>query len=221
VIVEVCKRSCQAKINSLIIRGVLITRQRTKNIKQMKKKIGELFFQIIPVMIGVFLGFQVSNWSDKKQQNSKKKIFRTNIINEIKENKKNVLSVIEYHKMLKDSSRYYLNSNKPTMVSYFNGIKSATLLNSAFETGIQTGLLNELSIDEIQSLNRVYQVQNSLNDINDIMFTGLVSMDLRENEESAIKIIHLLSYTMEDIWITESKLLSDYENILSTIQNQN
>jgi hypothetical protein len=65
-----------------------------------KKKIGELFFQIIPVMIGVYLGFVVSNWSERKQQDSKKKILVRNIISEIKENKKNVLGIIEYHNIM-------------------------------------------------------------------------------------------------------------------------
>lgn len=181
---------------------------------KINNKIGELLFQIVPVTIGVFLGYVISNWSENEQQESKKKILVTNIINEIKTNKENVLGVIEYHEIQRDSSRYYLNSEKKTEGSFFNGINTATLVNNAFETGIQTGLLNNLSIDRIQSFNRVYTYQKLYLEYRSIILTGLVSMDFQNDEESIYKLLNYLSLTMADVVVLERKLISEYDNIL-------
>lgn len=182
---------------------------------KINKKIGELIFQIIPVMIGVYLGFIVSNWSETKQQNAKKKILIENMISEINENKNNIIEVVQYHEMLRDSSRYYLKSGRADMPSFFRGVNTLTLINSAFETGIQTGLLNELSIDKIQSLNRVYTSQKSYNDFCNILLSGLLNMDFMENEESIKKILQYLSISMTDVAIKERQLLNEYEKVLN------
>lgn len=182
-----------------------------------KKKIGELLFQIIPVMIGVYLGFIVSNWSENKQQNTKKKILIENIISEIHENKNNIIEVVPYHEMLRDSSRYYIKSDIAKMPPFFKGVNTLTLIDSAFETGVQTGLLNELPIDIIQSLNRVYTFQKSYNEFCNILLSGLINMDLMENEESIKRILQYLSISMTDVAIKERQLLNDYEKVLNYI----
>ncbi|HEY9113353.1 MAG TPA: hypothetical protein VIN10_01555 [Bacteroidales bacterium] len=182
---------------------------------KIKRKIGELFFQIIPVMIGVYLGFIVSNWSESKQQDSKKKLLIENIISEIKDNKNNINMVVDYHEMLRDSSRYFLKSGKNQIPSFFRGVNTLTLTNSAFETGIQTGLLNELSIDKIQSLNRVYASQKAYNEFCNILLSGLINMDFMDNEESIQKILQFLSISMTDVAIKERHLLKEYENVIN------
>ena len=42
----------------------------------MKKKIGEILLQIIPVMIGVYLGFVLSNWSETNKTKSQTELLR-------------------------------------------------------------------------------------------------------------------------------------------------
>ena len=187
------------------------------NHMRIKKTIGELVLQIIPVMIGVYLGFVVSNWSSNKQQDLKKKILIENIIVEVKDNQTNINSVVRYHEMLRDSSRHFLKLNKSEIPSFFRGVNTLTLSNSAFETGVQTGLLNELSIDKIQSLNRVYTSQKSYDEFCNILLSGLINMDFMENEESMKKILQYLSISMTDVAIKERQLLRDYQNVLDNI----
>lgn len=168
-------------------------------------------------MIGVYLGFIVSNWSSNKQQNAKKKILIENIIAEVRDNQSNINLVVTYHEMLRDSSRHYLQLNKSTIPSFFRGVNTLTLANSAFETGIQTGLLNELSINQIQSLNRVYTSQKAYGEFCNILLSGLINMDFMENEESLKKILQYLSISMTDVAIKERQLLKDYDNVLSNL----
>ena len=186
----------------------------------MKKKIGELTFQIIPVMIGVYLGFIVSNWSNNKDQNSRKNMLIENISAEIKENHKNIKASVQYHQKLRDSSRYYLKLNKTEIPEFFKGLKTLTLTNSAFETGIQTGLLNELPIKKLQTLNRAYTSQGSYNEFGNILLSGLIRMDLLENKESVQKILQYLSISMADVVEKERKLLREYKSAINMLSEK-
>ena len=47
-------------------------------------KLFELLFQIIPVMIGVFLGFLVNDWREQKQSEEQAAVFIENVVEEIK-----------------------------------------------------------------------------------------------------------------------------------------
>jgi len=119
----------------------------------MKKKISELILQIIPVMIGVYLGFVVSNWGDQQKRKSQSIVFVINIKNEIEINNDKLQSVIDYHKILRDSSRFYLSNSsiKPLTKppNFFRGIQTSTLIESAYNTGNQTGIISEFEMNKI------------------------------------------------------------------------
>ena len=119
--------------------------------------------------------------------------------------------------MLRDSSRYYVNSDSSTTAPFFRGINTPSLVNSAYETGIQTGLINELSLDEIQSLNRVYRTQNSIDDFSKMMISGLINMDLKHDEESTKKLLNFLAITMEDVITFENQLIDNYNQVLEAV----
>ncbi|MFT5617711.1 MAG: hypothetical protein ACI85I_000936 [Arenicella sp.] len=64
------------------------------------------------------------------------------MISEIETNKKGLENVVEYYKMLRDSAR--ANSGKKElndMPSYFSGLRTWTVANSAFNTAVQTGII--------------------------------------------------------------------------------
>ena len=123
----------------------------------MKNKITDLIIQIISVMIGVYLGFVVSNWSESQKMIKKSESFLNNIVIEIKSNKKRLEGIIDYHVMLKDSSRYYLSGDETTSIeestAFFKGLQTSTLVESAYKTGVQTGIVSELELNIIQNLN--------------------------------------------------------------------
>ena len=180
----------------------------------------ELIIQIIPVMIGVYLGFIVSDWSQQEQQTTKKKVLVESIIAEIQDNRSSIEAVVEYHETLRDTSRHYVRNDHSSMPSFFKGINTVTLRNSAFETGVQTGLLNELQVDKIQELNAVYASQNAYNEFCNILLSGLVNMDFSDKEASVQRILQYLSLTMTDVAIKERKLLREYEAVLKSIEDE-
>ena len=178
----------------------------------MKKKIFELLFQIIPVMIGVYLGFLVSNWSEGKQRKAESQKLVDNMLVEINQNKTRVKQVLDYHQMLRDSSRAILQSNaKLVQPDYFEGTRRIRLANSAYNTGIQTGIINELSIDKIEIINKVYTFQNDYNQYGNMMMASLINQDFSDQEGDLKKIVRFLSVTMTDLVIKENDLLAGYE----------
>lgn len=185
----------------------------------MKKKIGELAFQIIPVMIGVYLGFLLSDWSQSKMKEQQSELLIENLLVEIETNKGILKNVIDYHVMLRDSSTYYSNPNvKIGKRGFFRGTSIIKLTNGAFNTGVQTGIINEFSIDKIQAINQLYTLQDDYNEFADIMMASLINKEFSENEEDLRKIVRFLSVTMTDVVLKEEYLINEYEAIYTLLK---
>lgn len=186
----------------------------------MKKKILELLVQILPVMLGVYLGFVVSEWSDNNQKKSDSKIFKSSLISEIKANEQRLKTVVDYHTMVRDSSRYYSNEkNLSVRPKYFKGTRLRKLSNSAFNTGIQTGVINELPIDQIQLLNQLYTFQKDYNEFGNMILSSLLNKDFSNESSDLSEIARFLSVSMTDVVIKENDLLGGYKMTLEKIKN--
>ncbi|MEM8896342.1 MAG: hypothetical protein AAGC88_17315 [Bacteroidota bacterium] len=185
----------------------------------MKKKIGEILLQIIPVMIGVYLGFVMSSWADTNKRKKESAKMVENIISEIASNQKKIEAVVEYHMMIRDSSRHYAyNTDKIGNPQFFQGTRIIPLTNSAFETGIQTGIINELSLEQIQALNQLYTYQNEYNNFSNILMSGLINKKLSDKEEHIRDIALYLAPTMTDVVIKEEGLLKEYGMVKSLLK---
>ena len=91
--------------------------------------------------------------------------------------------------------------------------------NSAFETGIQTGLINEVGVDKIQALNEIYTRQRAYEEFANLLLSGLITMDTNNTEETYRRIMSYLSVSMTDIVIKEQQLLKSFNNALELIEN--
>lgn len=185
----------------------------------MKKSIGALIIQIIPVMVGVFLGFLASNWAEKNQRKEQSDVFIKNLLSEIESNEKRLKGVMDYHLMVRDSSRFYTDpQNEIAQTNYFKGTRILKLTNSAYNTGIQTGAINELSVDDIQAINQLYTFQNDYNEFGNLMMASLINRDFSNDSEDLRKIARFLALTMTDIVIKENDLIADYDRIKSRLR---
>ncbi|MBR9920255.1 MAG: hypothetical protein GYB31_05390 [Bacteroidetes bacterium] len=181
----------------------------------MKKTIGSLLLQIIPVMIGVYLGFVVSNWGENREREKQKQILSQTIQEELKSNQSKIEAVLEYHIMLRDSARSNTQASLKGRPDYFKGTRLANLTSSAYETGMQTGIINEMPLDQLQELNQVYTVQEFYQEFSNILMSGLMTMDFTENNENFRKINNFLAVSMTDIVIQERQLLEHYSRFLN------
>lgn len=70
----------------------------------MKRFFKDVLLQIIPVAIGVYLGFFVSNWAEERKANKEASRYIENLIAEVTLNRSKIEALAPYHKMLRDSS---------------------------------------------------------------------------------------------------------------------
>jgi len=185
--------------------------------RKSKYRIGELLFQIIPVTIGVFLGFLVSNLAEKSKTQNNSTTFRQSLIEEIKSNKRKIEKNLDYHVMLRDSARYYSTSGELTKrPEFFRGLRTWALTSSAFETGLQTGIINELEFNNIQLVNNSYNLQNSYNEFSKMLLSGFMTKDFDSNDWQ--KIARYLAVGMSDVVIKETELIEEYEILLKELE---
>lgn len=185
----------------------------------MKRNITDLLIQIISVTIGVFLGFMVSNWSENSKEQRRYEALVSNIKAEITENKNRVLDVLPYHEMLRDSMGHALRSGEPITgrSPFFKGVRTTTFVNSAFETGVQTGLLNKMSLDQLQTLTDLYAQQRSYEDFTMQMMAGMLSMNW--DGSASRQLYTFLGISMTDVVIKEGRLLESYEEALANFDS--
>ncbi|ARN78532.1 hypothetical protein BST97_11345 [Nonlabens spongiae] len=189
-----------------------------------KRKIGELLFQIIPVMIGVFLGFLVSSWAESSRNEEKTELFVQNLIAEVETNKSRLDNVYDYHIMLRDSVQSYVarsyeadSSKTPRKPKFFKGIRMFPLMDSAYETGTQTGLINGLSLPQIQQINQVYTLQKFYNGYHDNMMTGFMNQDPLQDID---RVVRFLAISMTDVVLREQELRGQYDQLLKELQKE-
>jgi hypothetical protein len=189
----------------------------------MKNKIGALVIEVFSVMLGVFLGFAISDWSESQKEKAKFEALMTNMTSEIRANQQKIEQMIDYHRMLRDSTRYLLNQNekKITKPTFFRGVNTLTFSDSGYQTGIQTGLFNKLNLENIQAINEVYTKQRNYEDFSTVLLSGLISLDFKEDAESIRKIARFLSISMTDIVIKEEQLLRSMETALEGLRQSN
>lgn len=181
----------------------------------MKKNILQIIYQILPVMLGVYLGFLVSNWQDSLKGEKQRKILLNNLLEEMEHNSKVLKKNVTYHAMLRDSSRHYSKKNLDKLPRFFKGIQIKNLVESAYLTGNQTGIINELKISQIQVLNQLYTSQKEYNKFIMIVLEGLMNMDF---DNDARRILQYTAIAMEDIVSKEKQLIQEYKKLKTVLK---
>lgn len=188
--------------------------------ENVKRSLGELIFQIIPVMIGVYLGFVISNWSESQNKRKESNVLVQSIQKEIENNSQTIKNVLDYHTMLRDSCSFYSNHNSPIKnLNFFEGVRIKKLAESAYQTGLQTGIINNLDIERIQKLNALYTSQESFNEMANMILTGLINRDFSSNESSIKSIMQFLAIAMTDVVIQENNLMENYIQMKEDLQD--
>ena len=182
----------------------------------MKAQIKEFLLRVLPVMIGVYLGFVLSNWNEGQKRKHQVEVLKESILQEIEFNTEALKRKVEYHAYLKDSVEYYLemaDSLEAKKPNFFQGLQITPLVSSAYQTGNQTGIITELKMNTILKLNQLYTYQNDYNDYVKITMAGFINKDFTDKRENVYQILHFLSITMTDLEIKERDLIKNYDNI--------
>ena len=175
---------------------------------------------MIPVMLGVYLGFLVSDWAENNRKRERHELLKANVLAEIKINQEHLEKIVTYHEIVRDSSMYYSDPQVPMRKpAFFKGTRITKLTNSAYMTGIQTGSINEFPIGDLQRLNQVYTLQKDYNDYGNLILSNLISLDFSSDEQDLKRIARFLSITMIDAVGLEKELIHRYDEIQKNLKD--
>ena len=130
----------------------------------MIQKTLSLLGQLLPVAIGVFFGIWVSNWNEARLQKAQQMEMLGLMVEELKENQKNLERAIPYHEMIGvtvDSLTANLEEKEllqtirkiggPMAIPGWAGINMPLLQNSVYESAVISGSFSGLEISLLQS----------------------------------------------------------------------
>ena len=97
--------------------------------------------------------------------------------------------------------------------SFFQGLNLVSLTESAYMTGIQTGIIAELKLKRIQDINLLYTFQDDYNRFNDMTLEGFINSDFTMNEKNMQSLLQYISIVMSDFAIKEKILIEAYDKL--------
>jgi hypothetical protein len=195
----------------------VISRIKLINVGVIKQVIGSLLGQILPIMFGVYLGFAMNNYGERLRLNNQADVYRSMLVNEIKENHQAIISVHDYHKKLVADFDTLLTQEsiaESFRSSNFRGFRPGFVSSSAYDTGVQTGIIQELGLELVQTLNRLYTLQGKYNRFNENMVSSFLSNTYPETNAEVRGVIASASMSMNDVVYFEQELVSYYEQLL-------
>ena len=182
--------------------------------------------QIIPVMLGVFLGLLANNWNEERQS----KQLETKVLQKIKEdissNKKQLENVLEYHKSLADSAKAifqigsleYLTAtrfearNMKGNNNFWKGTRTGTLRDAGYQTAIVSGALAKMDIELVSTLSEIHKAETHFNQLANNYLQNII------NQNSETKVMDYLQFALTfsmDISIAEESLIELYNDALT------
>lgn len=176
--------------------------------------------QILPIMFGVYLGFSLNNFGEQQKLNQQKNTYEQMLKNEIQDNLKQIKKASIYHKKITKDFIDIRESNdiKKAFNDYsMAGLRPGIVSNSAFETGIQTGIIQEFDLETIQHLNKLYNYQQKYDNYNEQMLNSFLSGKFPDTESEIKSLMINLSMNMSDVENFERELQEYYQLILDKL----
>lgn len=186
----------------------------------LKKIVDNIVHQIIPIMIGVYLGFALNNFGESRKLAKQKTVFTKMLFNEVKDNRREVAEKDVYHLKLKQDFIEIRESEdvKAAMKAYrMTGLRPGLVSSSAYDTGIQTGIIQEFDLTLIQLLNRLYNYQNKYNSYNENMVNSLFSNGFPETEKEIKDMLTMTIMSLNDVESFERELQDFYQGVLNEL----
>ncbi len=179
--------------------------------------------EMIPVMLGVYFAFVLSDYSEARKTANQFKEYKQLIKKEVSQNLDNINPTYEYHKSFKEDLIQIANHKDPYnhYLDYqMKGLRPGFVSSSAYQTGIQTGIIQEFDLDMIQQINNIYTYQSKYDDYNKSLLSGFINKELPQNSTEVKSIASNLIMSMNDIIISERNLIEYYEALIDKLEQQ-
>jgi hypothetical protein len=191
-----------------------------KDFSKIKSALLSGLLQILPVMFGVYLGFALNNFSEQKKTDRQKNVYEQMLKNEIQDNLEEIKKASIYHDKITKDFRTIANSKdiKTDFNDYtMTGLRPGMVNSSAYNTGIQTGIIQEFDLKIIQNLNKLYNYQRKYDTYNEQMLNSFLTTDFPETEQDIKNLMINLSMGMNDVENFERELQQYYQLMLDKL----
>lgn len=204
---------------------------KKSDLKKNTKNILKYFIEFLIVAFGVFLGIYASEWQNQKKSNKTEEKAIANIIRELEQNKNSLQNSIEYHKLIKLSldsvlktfprETYfepYFKNQKNFKFKNINGWKGngfSEFENTAFEVTKMSGTLQNMDIDLIQDISKVYNKIKVMTDFQKVINGRMANLN---SESKTIDVIGDISIISGDNLNMEKSLLKELEQAIDGIK---
>ncbi|OJJ14293.1 hypothetical protein BKI52_43195 [marine bacterium AO1-C] len=196
----------------------------------MKSKVLEYFLQLVIVVVGVFLGMLVTNWSNARQQNKNQRLVLQSILKEMKINQAKVKKAIKYHSKIfkafdkvrakKDYNDPQYKFNGKNLREFFpgwTGVNMPNLDNDMYEMAKYSNTMPSMPYKIQESLSRVYQFQALHNQLTD----KIVARFFQFNETTLLKEgIGVIWVMREGGFAGELNSIKKYKKAISLIEEE-
>lgn len=187
---------------------------------KIKSGVWKFIREMIPVMLGVYFAFALNDFSEQRKTNKQFAEYKALIKEEITQNLNNIKPNFEYHTKFKDDLVSLTEAEEP--FEWFKeykmkGLRPGFVSNSAYQTGVQTGIIQEFDLDMIQNINNLYTYQSNYDEYNKSMLAGFINKSLPKNDEEVVNIAANLIMSMTDVIISEENLISFYTELLEKL----
>lgn len=185
-----------------------------------------IVIEAVLIVFTVLLALALSEWrSSIKEADTRDKVLN-NIINEIRANKKDLESKMDYHKEVSGRLGQYVASDSLwNTLQYTSGIESViqimhkgiqnpNLQSGAWRSAELSGVVNSFEYETLYMLSNLYRVQEEGPDNTWKKMAELFGDPFSYELENAKTLARMLSTGFNELYAQERSLLSSYQNAL-------
>lgn len=178
--------------------------------------------EIALIVIGILLALYLQNKNEEKKTSKTVTISINMLKDEILINKASIDRVKDYHIMVRDTIRIIETPQKEedidSILSFWRGMQTPRLQNSAFQTNIQSGIGKEFNPELLKSLNALYTYQDSYNEFTSQSTQIFFNSDFSDFTQFN-KIMASVGMTMSDLYWYEKELTEMFDYNLKQIDS--
>ncbi len=178
-----------------------------------------LALEVLLIGIGVFLGLAGEQWRESREHSERAQASLRRFHTELRDNKKAVAAVRDYHVTLRTSLRQYLNATPEQRKSIslkMNGVRPVFFETTAWDLALATQALADIPQEVAFDLSRVYRIQQAYVQLSQGM---LNAMFINSPYSGGDAFLGSVAVYLDDVAALEPQLLKMYDEVLPKIQS--
>ena len=189
-----------------------------------------LLIEALLIVFTVLLALTLNEWRTNVKERKLKDKALKNIISEIRSNKEDIESKLDYHLQISENIKLYLSNDSlwatldhtsgigAVSTIMTRGIANPNLQSGAWNSAVLSGVVNSFEYDVLYKLSNLYQVQeNGPNSTWKIM-AGFFSESSSFDPANARQVTMKFQLAFRELYSQERSLLKDYEKALSLLE---